>query len=177
MIESALCWILCARVAITTPKIEVKHELPNISNQSQQVPVTNEKRPNTKINTTTRVTQKNTRSTSGDTNSSETRSKVRPNNPDAANTGNGDVVSVISKYAGAATPAAIELWRRESGLRPGAINKSSGACGLVQALPCSKLPCSLSDTECQVKWGTEYVSRRYGGFEQALAFHDKNNWY
>ena len=33
----------------------------------------------------------------------------------------------------------INLWNRESGWNANAYNKSSGACGIPQALPCSKI--------------------------------------
>ena len=66
---------------------------------------------------------------------------------------------------------------RESSWRPDAINPSSGACGLAQALPCSNLPCSLSDPVCHLKWQYSYVTARYGGYAQAVAFWNINHWY
>lgn len=66
---------------------------------------------------------------------------------------------------------------RESGWRPQAINASSGACGLAQALPCSKLPCALTDPVCHLKWQHGYVKARYGGYPQAVAFWNANHWY
>jgi len=75
-------------------------------------------------------------------------------------------------------PAAIiELICRESSLNPKAVNKSSGAAGLFQAYPASKLKCELSDVDCQISWGKNYIKQRYGTVEAALLFHDKNNWY
>jgi hypothetical protein len=73
--------------------------------------------------------------------------------------------------------SAMWLINKESSWNSHAINPSSGACGLVQALPCSKLPCSLSDAVCQIKWQVGYVNARYGGYNQAVAFHRANNWY
>lgn len=66
---------------------------------------------------------------------------------------------------------------RESSWRPNAVNASSGACGLAQALPCSKLPCSLNDPVCHLKWQHQYVTARYGGYPQAVAFWNANHWY
>lgn len=66
---------------------------------------------------------------------------------------------------------------KESGLNPYAINPTSGACGMFQALPCSKLPCELSDVACQVNWGMNYIKNRYGTPSNALDFHKRNNWY
>lgn len=66
----------------------------------------------------------------------------------------------------------------ESGNNPGSINKSSGACGLGQALPCSKLPCSLSDYACQDSWFTNnYMIPRYGTWANAKAFWLQNHWW
>lgn len=70
-----------------------------------------------------------------------------------------------------------ELLSRESAFNPGAINPSSGACGLGQALPCSKMACELSDVDCQLKWVESYVLRRYGSFKESINFHDRNGWY
>lgn len=72
---------------------------------------------------------------------------------------------------------ATELIRRESGCNPYAVNKSSGACGVAQELPCGKSGCSLGDGACQVKWMNGYVMGRYGSWAAAVSFHDRNNWY
>jgi hypothetical protein len=65
----------------------------------------------------------------------------------------------------------------ESGGNSCARNPSSGACGLFQALPCSKMGCSLSDVQCQVRWGTNYMVSRYGSTAKAVAFWKANHWY
>ena len=69
-----------------------------------------------------------------------------------------------------------ELIFRESGFHNMSVN-SIGACGLGQALPCSKMACELSDVPCQLEWVKNYVVRRYGTIEEALAFHDQKGWY
>lgn len=66
---------------------------------------------------------------------------------------------------------------KESSLNSHAVNPSSGACGLFQALPCSKMKCSLGDSECQITWGLGYIKNRYGTPEKALSFHLEHNWY
>ncbi len=73
--------------------------------------------------------------------------------------------------------SANELIRRESNCNPYAVNKSSGACGVAQELPCGKSGCSLGDGACQVKWMNSYVAARYGSWANAVAFHNANNWY
>lgn len=70
-----------------------------------------------------------------------------------------------------------ELQAREGGFDPGAINPTSGACGLPQALPCKKMKCSLTDIDCQLDWQKEYISNRYGTAEKALQFRISNGWY
>lgn len=73
--------------------------------------------------------------------------------------------------------AKMFIYMRESGNNPGAINASSGACGLGQALPCSKMPCSLSDYACQDRFFTGYMQARYGTWENAKAFWLANHWW
>lgn len=69
------------------------------------------------------------------------------------------------------THATRTLINNESGCRTSAINPSSGACGIPQAYPCSKLPCPLNDSGavCQLQWMDNYVKNRYGSWENALA--------
>jgi len=69
------------------------------------------------------------------------------------------------------------VYMHESGNRPEAINTNSGACGLGQALPCSKLACSLSDYACQDTWFTTYMLQRYGTWQRAQAFWQVNRWW
>lgn len=73
--------------------------------------------------------------------------------------------------------SAVELIRRESGCNPNAVNRSSGACGVAQELPCGKSGCSLGDGACQVKWMDSYILKRYGSWSAAVQFHNAHNWY
>jgi Transglycosylase SLT domain len=67
---------------------------------------------------------------------------------------------------------------RESTWNPSAVNTSSGACGLAQALPCAKTGCPVyNDPVCALKWQLSYVKNRYGGYKGAYDFWIKNNWY
>lgn len=72
---------------------------------------------------------------------------------------------------------ASELVCRESSFNNEAINPTSGACGLFQALPCSKMKCELDDVDCQIAWGKDYIENRYKSVDKALAFHDEKGWY
>lgn len=87
------------------------------------------------------------------------------------------VVDRIKYWVGDTWPILVELYSRESSLNPGAVNKSSGACGLVQALPCSKMACSLDDIDCQINWGTKYINQRYGSAQAALNHSYMTGWY
>lgn len=73
--------------------------------------------------------------------------------------------------------AAEILVQRESSWNPNAVNPNGGACGLVQALPCSKLGANWNDPIVALKWGDQYVKERYGGWQQALAHSYSYGWY
>ncbi|MFF8261838.1 transglycosylase SLT domain-containing protein [Streptomyces virginiae] len=69
----------------------------------------------------------------------------------------------------------------ESGWNPSATNASSGAYGLVQALPGSKMASAGADWKTnpatQIKWGLDYMNERYGSPVQAWNFWQANHWY
>ncbi|WKX72310.1 transglycosylase SLT domain-containing protein [Streptomyces sp. XD-27] len=62
-----------------------------------------------------------------------------------------------------------------------ASNPSSGAYGLVQALPGSKMASAGADWQTnpatQIKWGLNYMNERYGSPCGAWGFWQANNWY
>lgn len=66
---------------------------------------------------------------------------------------------------------------RESSWNPNAVNTSSGACSLAQALPCSKIPGDWRDPVNALRWQHQYVTSRYGGYQQAYEFWVNNHWY
>jgi len=72
---------------------------------------------------------------------------------------------------------ASEIIARESSFNNRAINQSSGACGLAQALPCSKMACDLDDIDCQLNWIKKYIKSRYGSVKKALDHHNIVSWY
>ncbi|HLT67308.1 MAG TPA: transglycosylase SLT domain-containing protein [Microbacterium sp.] len=65
----------------------------------------------------------------------------------------------------------------ESGWNPNATNASSGACGLVQALPCSKVPGGGYDPVANLQWANGYAVGRYGSWANAHAFWVSNSWW
>ncbi|MER5886837.1 peptidoglycan DD-metalloendopeptidase family protein [Streptomyces sp. NPDC001941] len=87
------------------------------------------------------------------------------------------VAASLGKGAGEIA-AMVQIIERESSWNPRAVNPSSGACGLVQSLPCSKLPQGVgTSVEGQIRWFFNYVDQRYGSARQALAFWNANKWY
>ncbi|MEV0415099.1 transglycosylase SLT domain-containing protein [Streptomyces sp. NPDC050448] len=70
---------------------------------------------------------------------------------------------------------------RESGWNHTATNSSSGAYGLVQALPGSKMASAGADWKTnpatQIKWGLDYMNSRYGSPVGAWNFWQTHHWY
>lgn len=71
---------------------------------------------------------------------------------------------------------------KESGWQPNAVNPSSGASGLVQALPCSKVPGNCLDPVDNLRWAHGYAQtcttwRNYCGWEGAYNFWIANSWW
>ncbi|MEU1008903.1 transglycosylase SLT domain-containing protein [Streptomyces sp. NPDC088810] len=62
-----------------------------------------------------------------------------------------------------------------------AVNASSGAYGLFQALPGSKMASAGADWQTnpatQIKWGLNYMNSRYGSPCEAWSFWQANHWY
>lgn len=66
---------------------------------------------------------------------------------------------------------------RESGWNPNAVNRSSGACGLGQQLPCGKWAGAWNDPVAALVAMTGYVNARYGGWAGAVSFWSSHHWY
>ena len=73
------------------------------------------------------------------------------------------------------------LWKRESGWSHTSENRSSGAYGIPQALPGSKMAVYGADWQTnpatQIAWGLGYVSGRYGTPCGAWGHFTAKNWY
>lgn len=88
-------------------------------------------------------------------------------------------------WTGSEWDALDKLWNRESSWNPRAENPSSGAYGIPQALPYTKMPQSAwperfgghSDPSAQIAWGLSYIAGRYGTPSMAWAHEQSNNWY
>ncbi len=70
---------------------------------------------------------------------------------------------------------------KESHWNPLSKNTSSGATGLCQALPGSKMASAGSDWETnpitQLRWCNSYAVGRYGGWAEAFIFWENNHWW
>ena len=75
----------------------------------------------------------------------------------------------------------VKLWERESNWNPNAHNKSSGAHGICQALPASKMASEGSDYmtnyKTQIRWGLKYIKNRYDTPANAWAHSQQKGWY
>jgi len=75
----------------------------------------------------------------------------------------------------------IPLWMGESGWRWNAENSSSGAYGIPQALPGSKMASAGADWQTnpatQIKWGLSYMNERYGSPCDAWSYWQANGNY
>lgn len=75
----------------------------------------------------------------------------------------------------------VSLWNRESGWSVAALNASSGATGIPQALPGEKMAIAGADwatnPATQITWGLGYISSSYGTPCAAWNHSESYNWY
>ncbi|HEY3529471.1 MAG TPA: lytic transglycosylase domain-containing protein [Nocardioides sp.] len=75
----------------------------------------------------------------------------------------------------------VPLWMGESGWRWNAENASSGAYGIPQSLPGSKMASAGSDWRTnpatQIEWGLGYIRDSYGSPCSAWGFKQSHGWY
>jgi hypothetical protein len=73
------------------------------------------------------------------------------------------------------------LWAHESGWSVSAYNAGSGAFGIPQALPGSRMasagPDWQTDASTQIKWGLEYIKDTYGSPCGAYDHEEATGWY
>jgi hypothetical protein len=74
-----------------------------------------------------------------------------------------------------------KLWARESGWNVHALNPYSGAAGIPQAVPGSKMasagPNWSSNARTQIRWGLRYIRARYGSPRRAWDHEASVGWY
>jgi len=78
-------------------------------------------------------------------------------------------------WTGSQWDALYSLWMKESGWNPNSVNNGSGACGIPQAYPCSKI--TDKSAAGQIKWGLDYIAGRYGNPAAAWAYWLRNGSY
>ena len=78
-------------------------------------------------------------------------------------------------------PYLDKLWARESGWNVHAVNPESGAAGIPQAVPGSKMasagPNWPSNPRTQIRWGLRYIRSRYGSPRRAWDHEVSVGWY
>lgn len=94
-----------------------------------------------------------------------------------------DVISIFQVMFGQFDISSLDnVVNHESHYNTAAVNPTSGACGIFQANPCSKLIsfCGENykyDAKCQARWGVRYMLDRYGSPEAAWNFWKANGSY
>jgi hypothetical protein len=75
----------------------------------------------------------------------------------------------------------VSLWNQESGWNVYATNPTSGAYGIPQALPGSKMASAgadwQTDAATQIRWGLSYIQSLYGSPCGAWAHEEADGWY
>jgi|AntRauTorckE6833_2_1112554.scaffolds.fasta_scaffold00163_29 uncharacterized protein YabE (DUF348 family) len=93
----------------------------------------------------------------------------------------GEQLAATRGWAGEQWSCLYQLWQKESGWSHASQNRSSGAYGIPQALPGSKMSSVGADWQTnpatQITWGMGYISGRYGTPCQALSHSAFNGWY
>ena len=84
-------------------------------------------------------------------------------------------------WTGAQTACLDELWTRESNFETGATNPTSGAYGIPQSLPASKMAAAGADWQTspatQIRWGLGYIAATYGTPCAAWSHEEAVSWY
>jgi hypothetical protein len=102
-------------------------------------------------------------------------------NPNAANKSTG--CKLLSEFGfGLDQMGCLDsLWIKESQWNPNAHNRSSGAHGIPQSLPASKMAKFGSDymtnPATQIRWGLDYIKGRYGNPCGAWGHSQRTGWY
>ena len=99
-----------------------------------------------------------------------------------ANAGPDDFRAYAKQKVGASQFSCLDkLWTKESNWNPRAYNRSSGAYGIPQALPGSKMATVAGDWRynplTQVRWGLQYIAGRYGTACSAWHHSQATGWY
>ena len=103
------------------------------------------------------------------------------NTPDGAQATAAQMASANYGWGSDQFSCLVSLWSKESGWNYQAYNDSSGATGIPQALPGSKMASAGSDWQTnaatQIAWGLGYISSVYGTPCSAWGHSQATNWY
>lgn len=87
-------------------------------------------------------------------------------------------IKVAEAFGDSQWEAFDKVIENESGWEVGIKNKVTGkACGLAQALPCSKLGDAYGDPEGELQWAIEYCKDRYHTPKEAWAHWQVKRWW
>ncbi len=103
------------------------------------------------------------------------------NSPGAAQAAARDIMASQYGWGDGEFSCLVSLWNKESGWNYAAYNSSSGAAGIPQALPGSKMASAggdwASNAVTQVRWGLGYIAGRYGSPCNAWGHSQSVGWY
>lgn len=103
------------------------------------------------------------------------------NTPDGARATARDLAAAQYGWGESQFSCLTQLWAKESGWSYTALNEGSGATGIPQALPGSKMasagPDWQTNASTQIKWGLDYISRGYGTPCSAWSHSQAMDWY
>jgi hypothetical protein len=88
----------------------------------------------------------------------------------------GRAMMIAAGWPASQWPSLQALWTQESGWNSNAVNSSSGAYGIPQALGHGH-PFPLGAARPQIAWGLNYIRGRYGSPAVAEAHERAYNWY
>lgn len=102
-------------------------------------------------------------------------------NINVANAAVGRSLAEERGWTGSEFDALLELFACESSWNENAGNPYSGAYGIPQAWPATKMASFgedyMTNPLTQLRWGLNYIAVRYGTPSKALAFHYRTNYY
>ena len=126
-------------------------------------------------------------SVTSDSSSSASASSSEAAAPAAQPVASGDAQSIALSmmagygWGGDQFTCLVNLWNRESGWNHLAMNASSGAYGIPQALPGNKMASAGADWQTnpatQISWGLGYIQGHYGTPCGAWAHSESVGWY
>jgi hypothetical protein len=130
------------------------------------------------------ATQSQTQSTSTSSTSSTSSSGSSGSSSSTSYSGSPQTIAqeMLSSYGWSGQFSCLdELWQKESNWSVTASNAGSGAYGIPQALPGSKMASAgadwQTDAATQIKWGLEYIQSTYGSPCAAWSHETADGWY